>query len=208
MAQQIDPNKLAAIIRQQNDRIAEMEKALKEQRREQGYVSFKEKTIRDSLKVTAGFYVWEIAFVALATQRTQVTIQTDPRGYFFAERIWCAWRPTAGALSGFWQGVSSDNPMIMGGMVENGAVGLPAPWPGFDFYWEYAEGAANLMRMNAPVSGAILYRGDMDGCIPGSDGWQPSSSVTFWITPIGAGPAVAGVFHLAVLGQQCYQTVV
>lgn len=208
MASNIDPNKVAALLRQQNDRISELERALKETRREQGYVSFKEKTIRESLKTTANFYVWEINFTALATQRTQVTIQTDPRGYFFAERIFASWRPTAGALAGRWQSVSSDHPMIMGGQVENGAVGLPAPWPGIDFYWEYAEGAANLMRMNAPVPGTILYRGDMDGCIPGSDGWQPSSSVTFFITPIGTGPAVAGVFNICVIGQQCYQVVV
>lgn len=204
----IDANKMAAYLRQQNGRISEMEKTIKELQRTTGYLSFKERTMRDSLKATFGCYVWEITFAALATQRTQVTIQTDPRGYFFAESIHAAWRPTGGALAGLWQGVSSDHPAIMGGQVMAGAVGLPAPWPGFDFYWEYAEGAANLMRMNAPVPGAYLYRGDRDGVIPGSDGWQPSTSVTFYITPLGAGPAVAGVFNVTVFGVQCYQTVV
>jgi hypothetical protein len=82
----------------------------------------------------------------------------------------------------------------------------PANWPGFDFYWEYSEGSASLSRMNAAVSGALLYRGDLDGVIPGSDGWQPSTTVTFFITPTGTGPVYAGVFHVAVGGIQCYQT--
>jgi len=207
---EIDLSRLSALLRQQRDRLGELEKQVKDTAKAQSYLSFKEKTLRDALKVTPNWYVWEINFVAGATQRTPVTIQTDPRGYFFGERIFMSWRvaDAAGVNTGHWQPISSDNSAIMGGVLASGAaaVTIPATYEGMDFYWEYSEGSASLMRMNAAVPGTILYRGDRDGVVPGSDGWQPSTTVTFFITPIGAGPLRAGVFNITVAGSQAYQT--
>lgn len=208
----LDENKVQQIIRQQQKRISEMEVSIKALEKSQSYVSFKEKTIRDALKTAPNFYVWEITFAQFAAQRTPVTIQTDPRGYFFAERMWMSWRTTAGGAAnaqGHWQSIASDNPMIVASQNFGGAALFPA-W-GVDFYFEYSEGSASLMRMNAAVPSAILYRGDLDGIVPGSDGWQPSTTVTFYITPIGVfaggtGTPQAGVLNITVAGQQCYQT--
>jgi hypothetical protein len=204
----INENNLSAWIRKQDQARAEMEQKIQELSGSKQFVSFKERTIRQALKATPNWYVWEINFAAGALQRTPVTIQTDPRGYFFAERIYMAFRVVdagAGTTNGRWMPVSSDNPMIMSGNLAAGAVLFPANWPGLDFYWEYSEGSASLSRMNAAVSGAILYRGDLDGVIPGSDGWQPSTTVTFFITPTVA-VIRAGVFHVACAGIQCYQS--
>jgi hypothetical protein len=206
----IDLGKLGALLRQQRDRTGELEKTVKDLAKAQSYLSFKEKTMRDALKVTPNWYGWEINFVAGATQRTPVTIQTDPRGYFFADRIHMSWRvaDAGGVNNGHWQPISSDNSSIMGGVLASGAaaVAIPAGYEGMDFYWEYSEGSASLMRMNIAIPGTVLYRGDGDGVIPGSDGWQPSTTVTFFITPIGTGPLRAGVFNISVGGSQCYQT--
>ena len=209
----VDQNKLSALLRQQNDRISELESALRATQKNQPYVSFKEKTLRDALKSTPNYYVWEITFAQWAAQRTPVTIQTDPRGYFFAERMWMSWRTTgggAGAAQGHWNAVASSNPYTIGAAMTAAA---PSPFPlmGIDFYFEYSEGSASLMRMNAAVPSSILYRGDLDGVIPGSDGWQPSTTVTFFITPIGVfaggtGTPQAGVLNITVGGIQAYQT--
>lgn len=208
----VDQDKLSQLLRQQNKRLSELETQLKEQQKAASYISFKEGTIRDALKSAPNFYVWEITFAQFAAQRTPVTLQTDPRGYFFAERIWMSWRPTAGGAAnaqGHWQSIASDNPMIVASQNFGGAALFPA-W-GLDFYWEYSEGSASLMRMNAAVPSAILYRGDLDGVVPGADGWQPSTTVTFYITPIGVfaggtGTPQAGVLSISVGGIQCYQT--
>jgi hypothetical protein len=208
MADDIDRNKLGALLRQQRDRLSELEKQVKDTAKAQSYLSFKEKTLRDALKVTPNWYGWEINFAQFATQRTPVTIQTDPRGYFFAERMWMSWRVTGGGgtSQGKWQSISSDNPAIVAATMW-AAAPLPVPAAGIDFYWEYSEGSASLMRMNIAVPGSVLYRGDMDGCIPGSDGWQPSTTVTFFITPIGTnGTPFAGIFNICVAGSQAYQT--
>ena len=64
----VDQNKLSALLRQQNDRISELESALRATQKNQPYVSFKEKTLRDALKSTPNYYVWEITFAQWAAQ--------------------------------------------------------------------------------------------------------------------------------------------
>lgn len=192
--------KLDASFQELQSQLAQTIDAVRRINSNQAYVSFKEKTIREALKATPGWYTNEVAIAA--TQRTPITINTDSRGWFFAEKVVMSWRPTAGANANTWTGLSGDNPFISGSRQVAGAAVADT----VNFYWEYAEGSSQLSRMNRAVPGGMLYRQDLDGLIPGSDGWPPATSVSTFITML-ANPTNAGIFNVTYIGIQCYNSV-
>jgi len=212
----MDLNSISAYIRKQGEvlqelrnRVSEFENLVRRINSNQAYVSFKEKTIREARKTAVMYYAGEAAFIGAGTQRTPIVFQIDPRGWFFTERVHCAFRPTAGVHAGCWRPLSHDDSNIAAASTLAAAFlgGAEAPVPDvFNFYWEYAEGSSQLMRMNMAIPGAYLYRKDRDGMLPGSDGWPPATSITFYVTPLAAAHANAGVFNVTFEGVQCFNT--
>ncbi len=209
----VDLDQYAALMRKQDARIKQLEKAhndalsglrslsetigaLKAQAGPRR--TFKEDIIARSHRSINFWYVQEITIAVGSTQRQPLVFTTDAKGWFFTERIWASYRPTGGgAMVNRWACLSNDNPMVVG---LQGAA--PPVTTGIDFYWEYSEGSTQMQRQTMPIPGGLLYRSDMDGIVPGSDGWAPSTTVMFHITPI-IGPAQTGVFNLTVGGTQC-----
>lgn len=160
-------------------------------------LSFKEKTIREAAWTIPHTYLVNIALTAAVTRVTG-NINVSQWGWFFAERMYICWRPSAGANINRYRPISSGNPIIAG----NEAVAAGAVADTLNFLLDISEGRAQRDRQNLPVPGDVFYRIDGDGLIPGGDAYGPNSNVQFGITPTIA-PTNAGTCTVVVQGIQC-----
>jgi len=148
-------------------------------------------------------YIVEITITA-TTNRVPQPFPISPKGWFFADRVWASWRPTAGSLTGLWCPLSHSDPVIA---VHNASgVGVDVP-DVLDFDWEYEDARTNQSRQNESrtIPGDLLFRRDSDGYLLGGDPWAPATSITVAVTPRVA-PDNAGVITFTFLGEQCLNT--
>lgn len=133
--------------------------------------------------------------ITAATTRVTQVLHTSAAGWFFADRVFGSFRPTAGANAGRWRPIASSDPVV-------------ASWAGaadvLDFTWEYYEDRTNRARQNDArvIPGDLLFRRDGDGLLLGGDPWAPATDITVAITPLVA-PDNEGVFTFVFLGEQC-----
>lgn len=201
-ALKVQYNKMAAAVRKMHSKVeslGDIKAQLDLIKASSRDLTFREKMIEEAEKVIPYTNVIEIT-LANTTARTTQSLTVSQEGWFFIDRIYASFRPTAGAQLGRWRPVSSGNATVAGAELQ--AAGLTVGL--LNFYWEYAEGRAQRTRQNLPVPGDILYRSDNDGFVaPGlGDGIGPNATVTFHITPSVA-PGVAGVCVISLVGIQC-----
>lgn len=135
--------------------------------------------------------------ISLSTDTTRVpgSVQTSPRGWFFADRVQVSFRPSAGDNENLWRPLASSDPTI----AADGAVGDV-----LNFSWEYFEARTNQARQSESktIPGDLLFRNDGDGFLLGGDPWSPATTVTVAVTPTIA-PDNAGTLTFTFLGEQC-----
>lgn len=131
----------------------------------------------------------EIDIEATTNMQTgNITLAAD--GPFYAARIVCSFRPTAG-ITGHWRPICSvDDP--------DGVTFVDV----IDFYWEYQVSGSHRNRQNIPVPSSGIWRSE-----EGNGAWefatfdvfQPTSTITIKITPNYA-PSHAGVLYFGFHG--------
>jgi hypothetical protein len=146
-------------------------------------------------------YIVELP-ISASTQRIVQPFQTSPEGWFFADRVWASWRPTAGPNANTWRALAHSNPPI----AVSDAAGNIVP-DVLDFTWEYSEARTNRARQNESrtIPGDLLFRNDGDGFLLNGDPWSPATAVTIAATPLVA-PDNPGVLTFTFLGEQCVNT--
>jgi len=147
-----------------------------------------------SEKVVAFKYNLDIALTVGSTGRQGGTIQINQEGYFLLDRIYAAYRMTAGANVGRFRPISTDNPPV--------AVGAAAIADELDFLWEMSDGTAQRLRQENATPGAILFRQDDDGKYREPDVFPPGTTINLFVTPLVA-PASTNIFTFTLEGRQC-----
>lgn len=175
------------------DRVTSVEALIEAMRKP----TFREQMIQEAAWNVPRYYSATWVFEAGDTERQPQSIVIDQEGWFFCDRIWATWRPTAGLDIGRFKPVSSGNAMIASATA--GAVLYPTDI--LDFVWEYQEGRSQRTRQNLPIPSDILYRGDLDGFPPAGDCFGPNSTVQFNVTPTRA-PENDGILQIVVAGVQ------
>jgi len=180
-------NDEASLIRRLMKRLDELEANVKSARNQNGQnVSLPGQYPGKPIPHTEGV---EITIpVTTNVQSGNITISAD--GPFYAHRIVCHWRPTAGANLGFWRPNSSVEDW---GLVDPDVI---------DFYWEYIVSGSHRNRQNIGVPSAGLTRAER-----GNGGWelavpdvfQPTSTITIKVTPTIA-PQHAGSLYFGFHG--------
>lgn len=160
--------------------------------------SFRQKMIQEAAWTVPRHYSIVYEIESGDTDRKTDAVTIDQEGWFFCDRIWAAWRETAGAEPGRFGGVSSGNPVVLASTAAAAAY----PTNILDFLWEYQEGRSQRTRQNLPLPSDILYRQDEDGYPPGGDAFGPNTSVQFTITPT-RGPDNDGILQIILSGVQC-----
>jgi len=160
--------------------------------------SFREKMIREAAWTVPRHYSILFEFDQNDSDRVTDSVTVDQEGWFFCDRIWATWRPTAGDDSGRFGGISSGHPYIVGSTA--GAAAEPVNL--IDFLWEYQEGRSQRTRQNLAIPSDVLYRTDLDGFPPGGDSFGPNTTVQFAITPTRVIP-VDGILQIVLSGVQC-----
>lgn len=140
--------------------------------------------------------------VTLTASTAQVNLPTvlSADGWFFADRVFASWRPTAGAAAGRFMPLGSSDPTI--------ATSAAPPADRLDFVWGYSDDRTSRMRQSQGqfIPGDLLYRQDAGyGYLLGGDAWAPNTTITVTVTPLVV-PANAGVLTFTFLGEQCLQT--
>jgi hypothetical protein len=139
--------------------------------------------------------------LAAATTRVQANLTISQFGWFFADRIFASWLPSAGVGTlNMWAPIGRSNPFIAGA----GAIVVPEVQNQLNFFLEYADIRTQQSRQNLPIPGDLLYRGDGDGyLLPGGDGFGPNTTVSLFVTPTVA-PQNAGTLYICFNGVQCH----
>lgn len=164
-------------------------------------LSFRQYTERKA-SITYPFnYIAQIALAAGVTNRVQANITVSQKGWFFADRVFASYLPSAGAPNAnMWGPLARSNPYIAGA----GAIAGAEVTNQVNFFLEYYDGRTQQGRQNLPIPGDILYRTDRDGYIlPGGDAFGPNANVSVFITPTVA-PANAGTLYIVFNGVQCH----
>ena len=167
-------------------------------------LSFREYT-EAKASITYPFnYIAAIALPAGATNRIQGNITVSQKGWFFADRIFASYLPTADAAvlgtANMWGPLARSNPFIAGA----GDIAGAEVYNQLNFFLEYVDGRTQQARQNMPIPGDILYRTDHDGLIlPGGDAFGPNANIAVFITPTVA-PANAGIIYITFNGKQCH----
>lgn len=168
---------------------------------EEEEMSFREYTQNRAANTYPFTYVAVVALPAASVARVQVAITISQFGWFFADRIFASWLPSAGAGTlNMWAPIGRSNPVIAGaGHIAAGIVVANT----LNFFLEYADTRTQQARQNAPIPGDLLYRCDNDGyTLPGGDAFAPNTAVSLIITPTVA-PANAGTLYVCFNGVQC-----
>lgn len=167
--------------------------------------SFRAMIERAAEMVVPFHYMTNLTLTANSTTRVRNTIQTSSKGWFFADRVFASFRPTAGANAGEWRPLTHSHPAIAVQDVDGGGANPLVDI--LDFDWEYSENRTNMERQNdqLTIPGDLLARRDNDGYLLGGDPWAPRSTIT-----VGATPRVAltnaGVLTFTFLGSLCLNT--
>lgn len=163
-----------------------------------GYLSFRDEQMAKAAAVIPFYYVISIALTSTTTNRTPGSVNISQSGWFFLDRIYASWIPSAGAEANTWQPIASSNPFIAGSAeVAGAAVGTT-----INFFFEISEGRAQRNRQNVPIPGDILFRGDADGFPAGGDAYGPNSTVFINVTPTVA-PGQNGTLYFTLSGMHC-----
>ena len=146
-------------------------------------------------------YITAIALAAGVTNRIQGNITISQKGWFFADRIFASYLPSAGVPNAnMWGPLARSNPYIAGA----GAIAGAEVTNQVNFFLEYYDGRTQQARQNLPIPGDILYRSDHDGYIlPGGDAFGPNANIAVFVTPTVA-PTNAGVLYITFNGKQCH----
>lgn len=167
---------------------------------EEEEMSFREYTTNKAANAYPFTYVSPIALPAASTARVQAQITISQFGWFFADKIFASWLPSAGAGTlNMWAPIGRSNPYVAGaGHIVAGVVANT-----LNFFLEYTDVRTQQNRQNLPIPGDLLYRGDSDGYIlPGGDAYGPNTTINLYITPTVA-PANAGTLYVCFNGVQC-----
>ena len=140
---------------------------------------------------------------ALGQVRGAITVSQF--GWFFADRLFASWLPSADAggfgTANMWAPIGRSNPFIAGA----GRIAIPPVQVAnqLNFFLEYSDLRTQQARQNIPIPGDLLYRGDGDGyLLPGGDAYGPNTTVNILVTPTVA-PTNAGTLYVMFNGVQC-----
>lgn len=165
--------------------------------------SFREVVRRAAEMIIPFHYIVNVVIPGASTQQIVQPITIGADGWFFADRVFASWRPTAGANAGLFMPLANSDPAI--------AVAAAVPAAVADvlnFVWQYSEDRTQRARQSQGLNipGDLLYRRDTGyGYLLGGDPWAPATTVTVAVTPTIA-LANAGILTFTFFGEQCLHT--